>query len=293
MNVPEALDLWTLEVVQHLASDGRSETDLFDFKADLQPPAKQTKTCCAFANTRGGFFIFGVRERGSSGWHVEGLPASREFAAEFGARVRADPMIQYPPPRLIQCPGSADRVVYIVHIPRSPARPHLPTGKDERVFWKRTNVGCEQMSIEEVRAEFMQYEERRERLKLLVIELATNLDIVSARHEGPAMELFETPTNTVLDRMLVDAYSLIQSDAELLRTLVDVQREIRKSAASTALLHARMAGSDGVHETPDSMLVDHKKMLWGAHARLRVLLDSALKILGERYGLLNPLARKP
>jgi hypothetical protein len=194
---------------------------------------------------------------------------------------------------VLAAPGTSERFVYVVHIPRSPVRPHLPAAKDERTFWKRTNVGCEQMSIEEVRAEFMQYEERRERLKLLVIELATNRDIVGTLVEQPSCDSFETPTSTVLDRMLVDAYSLLQVDVELLRTLIEVQREVRKSVARTTLLHARMAGSDGFRETPDSKLMDHQKKLWGDHARLRVLLDSALSILAERYQLVNPLAGKP
>lgn len=289
MQIPDRPEGWTHEVVQRLTEDGRSETDLFDFKADLQPALQQTKACCAFANTRGGFLIFGVRERGPAGWQVEGLPPNREFTAEFGRRIRADPSIQYPPPLLLRVPDSSDRVVYVVHIPRSPVRPHLPTSKDERVFWKRTNVGCEQMSLEEVRAEFMQYEERRERLKLLVVELATNLEIVRSYQSLFHEQTFEPLSSTVLDRMLVDAYSLIQADADLLRTLIQIQREIRKSATRTALLYARMAGGPSVSGTPDGMLQHHVMSLTAEHSSLRISLEYALKALRDRYGLVNPI----
>lgn len=292
MQIPNRLEDWSLDVVQHLASDGRSETDLFDFKADLQPRSQQTKTCCAFANTRGGFLIFGVRERGTEGWLVEGVPANREFAAHFGARVQADPMIQYPASRVVELPSSPGRLVHVVHIPKSPLRPHLPVPKNERVFWKRTNVGCEQMSIEEVRAEFMQYEERRERLKLLVVELATNLDIVGTYEDQPRSDVLETPTSTVLDRMLVDAYSLIQSDPELLGTLISIQREVRKTVARASLFYARMAAGDGVLKKSEDIISDFKRGLWGQQARLRILLESALRILGQRYQVSNPLTQK-
>lgn len=287
MEIPDRLDGWTIEVIQRLAGEGLSETDLFDFKAGLQPPAQQTKTCCAFANGRGGFLVYGVSERGGK-WEVEGLEPDREFTAKFGARIRADPFIQYPPPRMIPAPG-AERALYVVHIPRSPARPHLPTSKEERVFWKRTNVGCEQMTIEEVRAEMMQYEERRERLKLLVVELATNYEIVHSYQWQTGQQPFETPSSAVLDRLLVDAYSLIQRDADLLRDLVRIQREIRKSATRTALLYARMAGGPGMNGTPDGLLAYHNTCLNSDHSSLKMSLESALKTLRERYGLVNPL----
>ena len=287
MEIPERLDGWTVEVIERLAAEGRSETDLFDFKAGLQPPTQQTKTCCAFANGRGGFLVYGVSEHGGK-WEVEGLEPDREFTAKFGARIRADPSIQYPPPRTIPIPGT-QRVLHVVQIPRSPARPHLPTVKDERVFWKRTNVGCEQMTIEEVRAEFMQYEERRERLKLLVVELATNLNIIDGYRNHELMAPFETPSSTVLGRLLVDAYSLIQRDAELLRDLVDAEREIRMSISRATLLYARMAGGAMANDR-DALLASHNRALVADHGRLRTLLEHALSVLRDRYQLANPLA---
>ncbi len=191
MVLPDQLEDWTIEVVRGLATEGRGETDRYDFKAELQK-VDHTKTCCAFANSRGGFLVFGVRQRGAAGWHVEGVPADREFTAKFGKGIRADPTIQYSTSLALPVEGNGGRVVYVVHVPRSPVRPHLPTAKDERYFWKRTNVGCEQMTLEEVRAEFMQYEERRERLKLLVVELATNLDIIAGYQTQEPQASFET-----------------------------------------------------------------------------------------------------
>jgi predicted HTH transcriptional regulator len=95
MQVPDRLEGWTIEVIRGLAAEGKGETDLFDFKTDLglKDPAsgrKLTKACCAFANARGGFLVYGVSQRDAGGWQVDGVPPNREFAAEFGKGVRAD-----------------------------------------------------------------------------------------------------------------------------------------------------------------------------------------------------------
>lgn len=284
--IPERLEDWTYEVVARLAAEGRPETDRYDFKLGLPNPENLTKTCCAFANSLGGFLVFGVNQRDAA-WSLDGLELDLEFASKFGKGVRADPTIQFVPPKVLPVAGRQDRALYVVHVPRSEVRPHLPSRAEDRFFWKRTNTGCERMTLEEVRTEFMGYEERREKLKLLVLELATNLRIIEDYTTQEPRGAFEVPSCTVLDRVLVDAYSIIQRDAELLRHLVEVQRGVRKSAARASFVYAQLAGARSAEV--GGLIERHNGYLVSDHAWLRAQLRAALDILTRKFGFQDPL----
>jgi predicted HTH transcriptional regulator len=63
--IPEKLDGWTYEIVAELVQRNSGESDRHDFKRDLPDAPNLTKVCCAFANTKGGFVIIGIKEVGS------------------------------------------------------------------------------------------------------------------------------------------------------------------------------------------------------------------------------------
>jgi hypothetical protein len=48
----------------------------------------------------------------------------------------------------------SEKVLVVVHIPRSYYRPHIPSQKELRIFWRRSNTGNEQMTYEEIRESF-------------------------------------------------------------------------------------------------------------------------------------------
>ena len=52
------------------------------------------------------------------------------------------------------CIPDSEKVLAVVHVPKSCNRPHIPSQKELRVFWKRTNTGNEQMTYEEIRESF-------------------------------------------------------------------------------------------------------------------------------------------
>ncbi len=62
MQFPRTLEEWNYDIIKELVDKDYFETEFFDFKADLQPAPDQEKIVCAFANTIGGFLIFGVRD---------------------------------------------------------------------------------------------------------------------------------------------------------------------------------------------------------------------------------------
>lgn len=74
----------------------------------------------------------------------------------------------------------------VFYIPLSNDRPHLPSTKHRRVFWKRINGGRESVTYLEILMAFQNYEERRGKIKLLYVELLANKialqDILEAAH---------------------------------------------------------------------------------------------------------------
>jgi predicted HTH transcriptional regulator len=68
MKNPTALQDWTLDYITSLLTQGAFEPDSFDFKETL-PHSKNAsdklhlrKTIAAFANSGGGFLIYGIKE---------------------------------------------------------------------------------------------------------------------------------------------------------------------------------------------------------------------------------------
>lgn len=82
--IPASLSGWNLDAVLAVAASGIAENDVFDLKTDLQPAEHQRKVVAAFANTRGGYLIFGV----TNDRQVVGV-SNNELPRDFGSRLRS------------------------------------------------------------------------------------------------------------------------------------------------------------------------------------------------------------
>lgn len=221
--IPDQLSSWNLSLVEQLCAEGQSESDRHDFKKGLPDAVTLTKLACAFANSRGGFVIVGVSGKDGK-FVVEGIEANSEVLPQFMQKVRCDPAISIPQPAVV--PVAPGKAVYVFQIPSSPVRPHLPVHANERVFWKRTNQGCEQMTLDEIRNQFIGAEERRTRLRLLAMELMTNWEVVAeyrsswSDQEQP-LALMET---RLIEELLVDTFPIIATNTELLTHLAELRR---------------------------------------------------------------------
>lgn len=184
--VPEHLLDWTLESITALLDNNIPESDTFDYKESLpravDPKALEDQrhklrvSISSFANTtHGGFLIYGVRPDAAlpTSKRLIGLPPNPEFARDFGDQARSchPPVAFQLSPTLISLPDG--NVIYVVFIMPSPRAPHA-AGSPERgyFFGKRTSRGKDYMSIDEVRASFLGYYEKRLKLQLLDAELA-------------------------------------------------------------------------------------------------------------------------
>jgi predicted HTH transcriptional regulator len=172
---PRTLEEWDYPAIKRLVVNGFYETDTFEFKPSLKPafgdPKKRDEfnerilnSVCAFANTYGGFMVFGIEDlKNKSGEdRIVGLGRT-DLAVEFGERIKSiDPTIYYnfknPP---VPIPNK-DKVIFVAHIPLSSSRPHMvsTTGR----FYYRTDGGNKIMDYNEVKREFLTFEERRYKL---------------------------------------------------------------------------------------------------------------------------------
>ena len=64
--IPTSLQGWNLATLTRIVAQGVFETDRFDFKITLAPDEggkrRLRRNIAAFANARGGFLVFGVRD---------------------------------------------------------------------------------------------------------------------------------------------------------------------------------------------------------------------------------------
>lgn len=289
MPVPATSDEWTYEKVAELARIGRCEGERHDFKFMLPEGRNLTKICCAFANSQGGFVLLGVKDR--SGYFViEGLDPDAEIAKKFADKLHAVPSIDFSSPRDISIPGTS-KVIYVFHVPKSALRPHIPQAPDQRLFWKRTPGGCEPMSYDEIQEQFLRYEERREKLKLLFVELLLNRENLQQIYvKEPNKYSLITLDSGVLDRLLVDTYSVVQGERRLISILLTLRTQIRVANVKAQMFFSQMAlPLDGQTQIAEK----HNQFMKEKADFLLPLIAEAIDILKNRFGLEDPFPDEP
>ena len=232
--LPERLENWNIETVRDLAARGVYESDLFDLKAmiprDEHGKHRLRKACAAFANSRGGYLVFGVANDKSSSpeRRVVGIDASIDFPGEFGNFPgRCEPAVpwEFRHPALAVDPT---RVVHIVFIAPSWKAPHAVADGDGWVFPKRTSGGTEPMSYSEVRQMFLGYYEKRLKLQLLKAEL-NQLSEMSGRitlaqsEDSDSSSFLPTLELRVLETVLSDTYSITHSYPDFLSRIAQLR----------------------------------------------------------------------
>jgi predicted HTH transcriptional regulator len=153
--ISERIEDWTYEKIKELVTNDINESEKHDSKSGLPPPIELTKDCCAFANSKGGFIILGITESGRK-FRIEGINRDKDLANDFGHKLKAlptNPRFDLAP--FIPIPDS-NKVLAVIEIPKSSHGPFIPADKDQRIFWKRTNTGNEQMSYDEIKEAFQE-----------------------------------------------------------------------------------------------------------------------------------------
>lgn len=286
--IPNSLEDWNYELIEKLVRDGFFETYRFDLKEDI--PQRLDKSVCAFANTEGGFLVFGVKNDRSLSYNerIVGIDPYRDFPREFGDKIanNTEPHIFYTFRNpAIAIPGST-AVIHVVKIEQSRERPHWTS---KREFYFRTNKGNELMSYQQIKDSFLGEEQRRQKLRLLFIELLSNRDLCSGmimkEEQVETHYSLVTLDSSVLQTLLVDTYPIIARDTELIKLLIRIRQVIKVMDNKTRIFYSEV-----------SLPVSNRKQIIKEHneytsQRVRELiglLDRALEILKDSYGLTNP-----
>ncbi len=256
MDVPHALNEWTLDIIEEIISKGIFETDAFDFKKclpvkdDDQGKKRLRKTIAAFANSGGGFLVYGIDDdkRISGKDRMIGMDIAYDFPACFGNYpASCQPSVEWNflnPPIRIRNKGN---VLHICEIKSTWKRPHvIEEDRGVFIFPKRTNKGNEDMTYFEIKSAFQEAEYRRTKLALLISEiehlimsanrLLENVPATITSPDGTAHWAWATRYSTMLlDMVLGDAYTFISENPELWKLLC----QIRESASySNAICEA-------------------------------------------------------
>jgi len=287
--IPNRLTEWTYEIVQNLCSAGRSESDRHDFKFGLQDPKSTTKLCCAFANSEGGFLIVGVKQENNNTKQFlpEGIEPDKELYGKLISKIRADPSINIALPNIINVPDS-HKTIYVFEIPQSTRRPHLPTPKDERFFWKREGSDCVRMTLEEVRYQMNHYEEKREKLTLLVIELDQILQIINADAQTNENQYNgEDLSFDVIDRIIVETFSFLREDMNIIANLNALKRKVSMLRTKKQLMF-RIIAAKLAMPLQSGGVPEYRSFATEQQPHVFQLVQNIKDALKERFGIENP-----
>lgn len=245
--IPRTLDEWTIPVITTLLAQGYYESREFDFKEKLPESREEggkdrlRAACCAFANSPGGFLVFGVTDSNTDPIEkrLVGLPPNLDFPEHFGVHPQqCTPGVRWefrnPPLPLLN-----GNVIHVVQIPQSWDAPHCyrpePSHPERWRFPKRTDKGTEDMSYEEVRLTFLQYYEKRVKLQLLRAELdtivATAQEMQKPWNSGQSIFARGEFGLAVVETVLSDTYTILASaqDAEnVLSALARIRMKCRE-----------------------------------------------------------------
>jgi hypothetical protein len=187
--------------------------------------------------------------------------------------------------------------VYIFYIPHSPERAHIVYKDDIPVFYKRTNTGCELMSYNEIKIEFQRYEERREKIKLLFIELVSaknTLEDVKQIHEETPIKAYSPITlelNT-LNSLLTDLYTIIGRETELIQLLLSLRLHITIFNNTTMMFLNRI--SHQINYNTNELHGQHRELInLMINKNIIPAIDKSIKILEDKFNLKNPFENNP
>jgi len=155
-------------IVQNKIPESRG----LDYKRELPPQTdagnkELLKDISAFANTTGGYLIYGIEEKEGIPTEILGVDVNNfdglKQRIENLLRTGVDPVIRAVDFQAVDVNES--KKIIIIKIPRSIARPHVVKIKEHFRFYGRNSSGVHQLEIEDLRRAFLESETLATKIK--------------------------------------------------------------------------------------------------------------------------------
>ncbi len=291
--VPKTLEEWSITEITTLLSNGYRELESFDWKEMLPHPKDEdgkrrlVKACCSFANSDGGFLVFGVNDKSNKSAidRLIGISKDQDFFEHFGNfPSKCEPSVYWIPknPPIDLDNGN---VIHIVQIPKSWNGPHCcKDSANGLIFPKRTNKGDEDMSYSEIRSHFLGYYEKRLKIQLILAEIeniiAVAKSLLIAEDKISTHYGLQEFSLTILEATLVDTYTILYSNRELVSLLFKIRDACR--VLNARVITFRSAMGLGLRDV-DSVLSHNRIIQPNCH----VIVQSSEKARNELQEFLS------
>ncbi len=182
--IPENVNEWSRGILVDLLDEGYDENLRLEFKSKIDSNTKRIPiTACAFANTKGGFLVFGVdndrRKKLTTEQRLVGLEDSDELKSQINNQIRN---IKFSIPieniefkeSNISLPNG--KVIVVLKISKTMISPH----QFKEIFYKRVANGNAPMDIEEIHDAIIESQKSIRMLYLLEEEERLLMDILNA-----------------------------------------------------------------------------------------------------------------
>jgi hypothetical protein len=269
MPAPSNLDAWTLDAIRALIGEGVFEDRIFDFKErlpdsrDRDGQERIVTACAAFANTDGGFLVFGVDDHRAHSVpnRLVGIDRTVQFAEQFDVYPqRCTPAVKFGPIKTLSIDNG--RLILVIQVPRD-STPHA-TGSPQNGFrWPcRTDGGrTEFMGYEEIKKRILTVHGREAAVRELVAELEELADALSKitylhapqKNVHTSKEGVEVPAKADLARVstLLDQGASFAADHETMRAVARLRSAVPPINQAIDDLRAKLSEIGEVGPSPD------------------------------------------
>jgi len=146
------------------------------------------------------------------------------------------------------------------------------------------------MTLEEVRYQMNVYEEKREKLALLIIELHHISKSIGEQAQMPDDHYDGTLFSfSVIDRVVVEAYSLLKDDPLIFAKIDTLKKRLMTINAEKKKLLDIMVAS----YTPDfknAIINQYRDFVKGSMTEITIISDQIARSITEDFGVSNPYA---
>ena len=187
--------------IEWLAHNKIDESNSLDYKEDMIDDEKLLKHICAFANTRGGDIVFGIRESGKGGHPeeilgIDAIKLDKERIEQIVlSNITPRLVIKI---RIIKNTEQSEKAVMIIRIPDSHMKPHQNTKNNK--YYKRFQFKSAEMSEQEICDCYKRRFSNRDSVKQYIRDITSRMRTFPP--DGIGVEIVMVPSN--IDHRIMD-----------------------------------------------------------------------------------------